>query len=108
MLFPSMMFRLNGIDPERGGDAWRTIPALMEKAQASGTHRFPRKGAIVRPQKSGIEWRVHFTQIARQEGSAGKRLAPDQMARGAIEGRRQGARACEILRTVPRCGKYYS
>src|SRR5882757_2062851 len=32
MLYPSMMFRLNGIDPEKAGDAWRTIPALMEKA----------------------------------------------------------------------------
>ncbi len=27
MLYPSMMFRLNGIDPEKAGDAWRTIPA---------------------------------------------------------------------------------
>src|SRR5258708_3320110 len=29
ILYPSMMFRLNGIDPENAGDAWRTIPALM-------------------------------------------------------------------------------
>src|SRR6478736_3680461 len=43
MMYPSMMFRLNGIDPEKAGDAWRTIPALMEKAEAAGTHRFPRK-----------------------------------------------------------------
>src|SRR4030081_1897116 len=57
MLYPSMMFRLNGIDPEKAGDAWRTIPVLMEKAEASGTHRFPRKAAIVRPQRSQIEWR---------------------------------------------------
>ena len=52
MMYPSMMFRLNGIDPEKAGDAWRTIPALMEKAEAAGTHRFPRKTAIVRPQRS--------------------------------------------------------
>ena len=52
MLYPSMMFRLNGIDPEKAGEAWRTIPALMEKAEAAGTHRFPRKTAIVRPQRS--------------------------------------------------------
>ncbi len=43
MLYPSMMFRLNGIDPDKAGDAWRTIPQLMEKAEAAGTHRFPRK-----------------------------------------------------------------
>jgi FAD dependent oxidoreductase len=66
MLYPSMMFRLNGIDPERAGDAWRTIPALMEKAEAAGTHRFPRKAAIVRPQRSGIEWRVNPTRARRR------------------------------------------
>jgi hypothetical protein len=107
MLFPSMMFRLNGIDPEKAGDAWRTIPALMEKAQASGTHRFPRKGAIVRPQKSGIEWRVNFTQLAREDGSAVNGLEPDQMTRGEIEGRRQAVQAFEFLRTVPGFEKSY-
>src|ERR1700754_3881265 len=48
ILFPSIMFRLNGIDPDGAGEAWATIPALMEQAEASGTHRFPRKAAIVR------------------------------------------------------------
>src|SRR5438132_2909103 len=107
MLYPSMMFRLNGIDPDKAGDAWRTIPVLMEKAQASGTHRFPRKGAIVRPQKSGIEWRVNFTQLAREDGSAVNGLEPDQMTRGEIEGRRQAVQAFEFLRTVPGFEKSY-
>src|SRR5258708_36391708 len=107
MLFPSMMFRVNGIDPEKAGDAWRTIPALMEKAQASGTHRFPRKGAIVRPPKSGIEWRVNFTQLAREDGSAVNGLEPDQMTRGEIEARRQAVQAFEFLRTVPGFEKSY-
>ena len=49
-MYPSMMLRLNGIDPEKAGDAWRTIPQLMEQADAAGTHTFPRKSAIVRPQ----------------------------------------------------------
>src|SRR6202451_2248576 len=44
MLYPSMMFRLNGIDPQRAGEAWRTIPALMEAGEANGTHRFSRQG----------------------------------------------------------------
>src|ERR1700761_2827886 len=61
MLYPSMMFRLNGIDPANAGDAWRTIPQLMEQAEAKGTHKFPRKAAIVRPQRSPIEWRGKFT-----------------------------------------------
>ncbi|MEO7546886.1 MAG: FAD-dependent oxidoreductase, partial [Ramlibacter sp.] len=29
MLYPSTMFRLNGIDPVRAGEAWKTIPDLM-------------------------------------------------------------------------------
>jgi hypothetical protein len=101
------MLRLNGIDPETAGDAWRTIPMLMEKAVAAGTHAFPRKGAIVRPQKSGIEWRVNFTQLAREDGSAVNGLEPDQMTRGEIEGRRQAQQAFEFLRTVPGFEKSY-
>src|SRR5436309_5257167 len=93
MLYPSMMFRLNGIDPEKAGDAWRTIPALMEKAEGAGTHHFPRKTAIVRPQHSAIEWRVNFTQLAREDGTAVSGIDPDQMTRGEIEGRRQAANA---------------
>jgi hypothetical protein len=101
MLYPSMMFRLNGIDPAKAGDAWRSIPALMEKAEAAGTHKFPRKSAIVRPQKSQIEWRVNFTQLARPDGSAVSGIDPDDMTRGEIEGRRQAVEAFAFLRTVP-------
>src|SRR5260370_1172865 len=67
MLYPSMMFRLNGIDPEKAGDAWRTIPALMEAAEVAGTHHFPRKAAIGRPQRSPIEWRVNLSPFARAD-----------------------------------------
>jgi hypothetical protein len=107
MLYPSMMFRLNGIDPEKAGDAWRTIPALMEKAEAEGTHHFPRKAAIVRPQRSQIEWRVNFTQLARNDGTAINGLEPDDLTRGEIEGRRQAVNAFEFLRTVPGFEKSY-
>lgn len=106
-MYPSMMFRLNGIDPEKAGDAWRTIPVLMEQAEASGTHHFPRKAAIVRPQKSGIEWRVNFTQLARPDGTAISGIDPDDMTRGEIEGRRQAVQAFEFLRTVPGFEKSY-
>jgi hypothetical protein len=107
MLYPSMMFRLNGIDPEKAGEAWRTIPALMEQAEAKGTHRFPRKAAIVRPQRSTIEWRVNFTQLAREDGTAINGLEPDDLTRGEIEGRRQALQAFEFLRTVPGFEKSY-
>jgi hypothetical protein len=107
MLYPSMMFRLNGIDPEKAGEAWRTIPELMEKAEAAGTHRFPRKAAIVRPQRSQIEWRVNFTQLARDDGTAINGLEPDDLTRGEIEGRRQAVDAFNFLRTVPGFEKSY-
>jgi hypothetical protein len=106
MLYPSMMFRLNGIDPDKAGDAWRTIPMLMEKAAAAGKH-FPRKGAIVRPQKSGVEWRVNFTQLARSDGRAINGIEPDDLTRGEIDGRRQAIEAFEFLRTVPGFEKSY-
>ena len=66
MLYPSMMFRLNGIDPEKAGEAWRTIPALMEQAEAAGTLQFPRKARDRAAAASQIEWRVNFTQLARE------------------------------------------
>src|SRR4030081_2214757 len=107
MLYPSMMFRLNGIDPEKAGEAWGTVPALMEAAEAAGTHRFPRKTAIVRPQRSPIEWRVNFTQLAREDGTAINSLEPDDLTRGEIDGRRQAVDAFNFLRTVPGFEKSY-
>jgi FAD dependent oxidoreductase len=107
MLYPSMMFRLNGIDPEKAGEAWRTIPALMQAAEAAGTHRFPRKAAIVRPQRSPIEWRVNFTQLSRVDGRAINGLEPDDLTRGEIDGRRQAVDAFNFLRTVPGFEKSY-
>ncbi|MBR0716379.1 FAD-dependent oxidoreductase [Bradyrhizobium liaoningense] len=106
-LYPSMMLRLNGIDPEKAGDAWRTIPQLMEQATAARTHRFPRRSAIVRPQRSGIEWRVNFTQVAREDGHAINGIEPDDLTRGEIEGRKQALAAFEFLRTVPGFEKSY-
>lgn len=107
MLYPSMMFRLNGVDPERAGEAWRTIPVLMAQAEAAGTHRFPRKAAIVRPQRSNIEWRVNFTQVSRDDGAAINGLEPDDLTRGEIDGRRQAVDAFNFLRTVPGFEKSY-
>jgi len=88
MLYPTTMFRINGVDPERAGRAWEAIPRLMDEAERAG-RRFPRKNAIVRPQKNPIEWRANLTQIANPDGTAVSGIDVEQMSWGEIEGRRQ-------------------
>ena len=41
----------------------------MEEAEAAGTHTFPRKKPIVRPQRNPIEWRSNLTQLSNADGS---------------------------------------
>ena len=101
MLYPSTMFRLNGIDPQRAGKAWEVIPALMLEAQAAGRYRFPRKTPIVRPQKSGIEWRVNLTQLANANGDAMDGTDAQELSDAEIMGRRQIASVAGFLKEVP-------
>ena len=97
MLYPSTMFRINGVDPARAAGASEKIPALMEEARARG-RRFPRKGAIVRPQKNPVEWRANVTQIANGDGSAVDGTDAAQLSRGEVEGRRQVLDVFRFLR----------
>ncbi|MCD6078001.1 MAG: hypothetical protein K0R89_1939 [Ramlibacter sp.] len=101
MLYPSTMFRINGVDPQRAGKAWEVIPKLMAQAEAEGRYKFPRKGAIVRPQKSGIEWRVNLTQLANREGNAMDGTDALELSEAEILGRRQIAGVAGFLREVP-------
>jgi hypothetical protein len=101
MLYPSTMFRLNGIDPERAGKAWEVIPKLMLQAEAEGRYKFPRKTPIVRPQKSGIEWRVNLTQLANREGNAMDGTDARELSDAEVLGRRQIASVAGFLREVP-------
>ena len=100
MLYPSTMFRVNGVDPARAKDAWATIPALMQEAEARGM-RFPRKGAIVRPQKHAGEWRVNITQLRNDDGTAIDGTDAREMSDGELQGRRQVMQTFEFLKTVP-------
>lgn len=97
LLYPSTMFRLNGVDPDKAGDAWRTIPALMEGAAQRGI-TFPRKGAIVRPQKHTSEWRVNVTQVKNQHGRAVDATDAHELSRGEIDGRKQALDFFEFLK----------
>jgi hypothetical protein len=101
MLYPSTMFRVNGVDPQRAGKAWEVIPRLMLEAEAAGRYRFPRKTPIVRPQKSGIEWRVNLTQLANAQGDAMDGTDVQELSDAEILGRRQIASVAGFLKEVP-------
>jgi hypothetical protein len=101
MLYPTLMFRVNGVDPAAAGDAWRTIPERMAEAERRGA-TFPRKGAIVRPQRHAIEWRVNVTQLKNPDGSALDGTDARALSAGEIEGRRQADAFFDFLkRDVP-------
>src|ERR671935_1319344 len=88
MLYPSMMYRIGGVDPARAGNAWETIASRMEEAERAG-RRFPRKKPIVRPQPNPVEWRANLTQLRNPDGSAVSGIDAEQLAWGEVEGRRQ-------------------
>ncbi|MGH6665907.1 MAG: FAD-dependent oxidoreductase, partial [Pseudolabrys sp.] len=97
LLYPTMMFRVSGVDAALAGEAWRTIPALMEAAEKRGV-KFPRKGAIVRPQKHSGEWRINVTQVKNRAGTAADGTDAHELSAGEIEGRHQAMAFFEFLR----------
>jgi hypothetical protein len=88
MLYPSTMFRINGVNPEKAGRAWEIVPALMDEAEKKG-RKFPRKKPIVRPQRNPIEWRANLTQIKNPSGTAVNGIDARELSYGEVEGRRQ-------------------
>ena len=96
-LYPTMMFRVNNVDAEAAGEAWRSIPALMDEAEKRGV-KFPRKGAIVRPMKHTSEWRVNVTQVRNAQGRAVDATDAVELSAGEIEGRKQAIEFFEFLR----------
>jgi hypothetical protein len=98
LLYPTAMFRVNNVDPDRAGDAWAKIPALMEAAERKG-RKFPRKSPIVRPQKNPTEWRVNVTQLANADGSAVDGTDAEALSAAEVEGRRQIMDFFDFLRS---------
>ncbi|MGJ7511126.1 FAD-dependent oxidoreductase [Variovorax sp. GT1P44] len=93
-LFPSTMFRVGHVDASRALAAvgeFRAINDLMANARERDpeAYRFPREGAILRPQIDPREWRVNVTQIRNAEGGAMNGVDARQLSDGEVEGRRQ-------------------
>ena len=108
LLYPTLMFRVSNVDPEKAQEAIRDIPRLMEQAQASGEFKFPRMGAIVRPMKNPAEWRANVTQIRNAGGGAMDGTDAAQFSAGELEGRRQIRDYIRFLRArVPGFEKSY-
>jgi hypothetical protein len=99
MLYPSTMFRINGVDHAKAGKAWELIPSLMDEAEKAG-RRFPRKKPIVRPQRNPIEWRANLTQIKNPDGTAVSGIDAKQLSYGEVEGRRQCWDVFEFIKDV--------
>ncbi|MFC6023438.1 FAD-dependent oxidoreductase [Plantactinospora solaniradicis] len=98
LLYPSLMFRINGVDAGRAGEAWKTVARLMDEAERAGTHTFPRKKPIVRPQRNPLEWRANLTQLSNPDGSAVDGTDIDGLTHGEIQGRRQVRDAFAFIR----------
>ena len=98
LLYPTLMFRVGNVDADRAGEAWRTIPDRMDAAAAAAEFRFPRRGAIVRPQKHPSEWRVNATQLRDADGRATDGTDARSLSAGELEGRRQVVDFLRFLR----------
>ncbi|WP_230951606.1 FAD-dependent oxidoreductase [Burkholderia diffusa] len=97
MMYPSTMFRVNGVDPVRAGRAWEHFDELMERAKRDG-FQFARKTPIIRPQKNAVEWRANVTQLSNPDGSAIDGTNALQISDGEIAGRRQVGDFIQFLR----------
>lgn len=99
MLYPSTMFRISGVDAARAQAAvgdFKAIDALM--AQAASRYDFPRRGAILRPQRNPSEWRANVTQLRNDKGRAVDATDARQLSAAESEGRRQIVQYMRFLR----------
>ncbi|WP_062363771.1 FAD-dependent oxidoreductase [Variovorax paradoxus] len=93
-LFPTTMFRVGQVDAQPALTAvgeFKAINDLMAQVQAQkpGAYRFPREGAILRPNIDPREWRANVTQIRNAAGRAMNGVDARELTEGELEGRRQ-------------------
>ena len=98
-LYPSTMFRIGQVDAPRAlaavGD-FKAIDALMERV--ADRYDFPRRGAILRPQRNASEWRANVTQLRNTQGRAVDATDARQLSAAETEGRRQIVEYMRFLR----------
>jgi len=100
MLYPTTMYRISGVDPEKAGSAWDLIPRLMDEEEQRTGKPFPRKKPIVRPQRNPIEWRANLTQIKNPDGTAVSGIDARQLSYGETVGRQQCWQTFEFIKQV--------
>ena len=80
----------------------------MNAAERAGTHAFPRKKPIVRPQRNPLEWRANLTQLSNPDGSAVDGTNVWQLTHGELQGRQQALDAFTFIRdNTPGFGDSY-
>jgi hypothetical protein len=97
MMYPSTMFRVNGVDALAAGEAYNKFGHLMAEAEKRG-RKFPRKTPIIRPQKNPSEWRANVTQLANADGSPVDGTNAAQISDAEVQGRRQIVDFFQFLR----------
>ena len=88
MMYPTSMFRLNGVDAVPAQRSLLNISTLMEHARSLG-YVFSRNTPIIKPQKNPTEWRANVTQLANPDGSPVDGTNAFQMSWAEVEGRSQ-------------------
>jgi hypothetical protein len=98
-LYPSTMFRIGQVDAPRAQAAvgeFKAIDGLMERA--AGRYAFPRRGAILRPQRNPSEWRANVTQLRNAAGQAANATDAAELSAAEVDGRRQITEYMRFLR----------
>jgi FAD dependent oxidoreductase len=103
-LFPTTMFKVGHVDARLALPAvgpFEGINDWMVKTEKNkpGQYKFPREGAILRPQHNPTEWRVNVTQIKNQSGFAMDATDARQLSAGELEGRKQVADYFHFLKS---------
>ena len=110
LLYPTLMFRVGHVDAARAGEAWKTIPALMDEAEARRRVPLPapRRDRAAAAARRRVARQRH---AAEERATAGRSTAPTRARsrRGEVEGRRQAVDYLRFLRArVPGFENAYS